>query len=194
MDRRLFTRLLIIFILSWSLLGAPLGAYAHGDEAHLELNTTQAGPGATIDLRGVGFDPESDITIMLVGAQRQLLLGAVSSDETGDFTQALSLPADLLPGAYEVRAADSHHSTSIPLNIIASAGAEEEGEQRGEEEPLLAPMPARAASVAPPSSQTPAASPLTAVAGEKSAAWLFVLLGTLALAGLALALKRRSVR
>jgi hypothetical protein len=37
---------------------------AHGGEAPLELNTTQASTGATIDLRGIGFDPDSTITII----------------------------------------------------------------------------------------------------------------------------------
>ena len=192
LHRQFTIRPLIFFFAAWFVFNTPLVASAHGGEAHLELNTTQASPVTTLDLRGVGFDPEGAILIMLVGAERQLLLGGVSADEAGDFNQALSLPVDLLPGAYEVRAADSHHSASIPLNITAGTGAEEQGAQRGEEEPLLAPMPTHAASVAPPSSQT--AAPQTEVAGQSSAAWLLLAVGTLAVAGMALALKRRSVR
>ena len=144
----------------WLALSAPLIASAHGGEAHLELDTTQAVPGTPIGLRGVGFEPESTIIIMLVGAERQLLLGSVSADEAGDFTQALPLPVDLLPGAYELRAADSHHSASIPLNVAPGAGSEEEGQQQGEDEPLLAPMPTQAIDTGY-SGTAPTAKPIT---------------------------------
>ena len=173
-------------------LSAPLIAYAHGGEARIELNVTQAGPGTTIDLRGVGFDPESAVTIMLVGADPPRLLGAATADEEGSFTQAVSLPVDLLPGAHEVRASDSHHSASALLTI-APAISSEENEQRDESEPLLAPFPTRVPdSIAATPATAPRAASQTAAVGKISAAWLLLPLGTLAVSGMALALRRRS--
>jgi hypothetical protein len=97
-----------------------------------------------VDVRGAGFAPDDSIIIMLLGADHPVSLGAVNADEEGNFTQVVSLPVDLLPGAHEVRASDSHHSASAPL-LIVPATSSEEGEQRDKSEPLLAPMPTQAA-------------------------------------------------
>ncbi len=100
---------------------------------------------------------------------------------------------DAVDGVYEVRVTDTHHVAGATVHIMTDLNGDEAGSQRAEEEPLLAPMPTRATGMILPSSQTSTAPP-TAAAGERSAAWLVLPLGTLALAGLALALKRRSVR
>jgi hypothetical protein len=55
MNRRLITQVRVIFITSWSLQVAPLSAYAHDDEAYIELNVTQAQPGMSIEVCGRGF-------------------------------------------------------------------------------------------------------------------------------------------
>ena len=154
MNRRLITRLLIIFVTSWSLLGAPLSAYAHDDEATIELNVTQAQPGMSIAIRGSGFEPGDAATIrlMLVSSDRPQVLGTATADDHGDLAQVVWLPADLTDGAYEVRVADTHHVATAVLSIVTDSSGDEEGSQRGEEEPLLAPMPARSASTAPANS------------------------------------------
>lgn len=87
----------------------PCAAFAHGGEVRIELNVTQASPGATIDLRGSGFEPGDTATIMLVSTERQQLLGSATTDDHGDLAQAVLLPMDLTNGAYEVRVADTHH-------------------------------------------------------------------------------------
>ena len=150
MNRRLITRLLIIFITSWSLLGAPLSAYAHDDEATIELNVTQAQPGMSIAIRGSGFEPGDATTIMpmLVSSDRPQVLGTATADDHGDLAQVVWLPADLTDGAYEVRAADTHHVATTLLSIVTDSSDDEENSQRGEDEPLLAPMPARSVSTA----------------------------------------------
>ena len=120
----------------WLALGAPLIAAAHGGEVRIELNVTQASPGVTIDLRSSGFEPGDTTTIMLVNAERQQLPGAATADDHGDLAWAVSLPIDLTTGAYEVRVADTHHMAAAPLNIVLDSSGDEEGGQRGEDEPL----------------------------------------------------------
>jgi hypothetical protein len=55
MNRRLITQVRVSFITSWSLLVAPLSAYAHDDEATIEINVTQAQPGMSIEVCGRDF-------------------------------------------------------------------------------------------------------------------------------------------
>ena len=78
---------------------------------------------------------------MLVNAERQRLLGAATADDHGDLAWAILLPIDLTNGAYEVHVADTHHVATAALNIVPYSSGDEEGSQRGEDEPLLAPMP-----------------------------------------------------
>jgi hypothetical protein len=100
---------------------------------------------------------------------------------------------DLVNGAYEVRVADMHHVAAVPLNIVPDSDGDEEGGQRGEDEPLLSAMPVNRSNAASAPS-TAAVAPQAAVAGESSAAWILLPVGTLAVAGMVLALRRRSVR
>lgn len=140
MNRKLITRLFIIFTIASLRLGVPLSASAHGDEATIDLNVTHAQPGMTIEVRGSGFEPGDITTIMLVSNDRPQVLGNITADDHGDLAQVVALPADLTDGAYEVRVADSHHVAIAELDVVTDASGEEGG-QRGEDEPLLAPMP-----------------------------------------------------
>jgi hypothetical protein len=76
------------------------------------------------------------------------VLGTATADDHGDLAHVVWLPADLANGAYEMRVADTHHVATAVLSIVTDSSGDEEGSQRGEEEPLLAPMPARAVSTA----------------------------------------------
>ena len=195
MNRRLMTRLLIVFITSFSILGVPLGAYAHDGPPRLELSTNQVNPGAVIEVRGINLAPEVPIVILLARDEYEVRLGEVMSDADGDFIQTVTLPLDLTEGDYTVRAAGKDQDPVSALLKIEGAALVEAGEQRGDEEPLLAPMPTRAPdSVAVTPATAPRAVPPTAVPGASSAAWLLLPLGALAVVGLALALRRRSMQ
>ncbi len=133
---------IIRFIVSLVILSLPLSAYAHDGEAHIELSITQAQPGMTIEVRGSGFEPGEITTIMLmlVGADRPQILGSAVADDHGVLAQVVSLPVQMTDGAYEVRVTDSHHMATAMLDIVAGSSGGEEGVQRDEDEPLLAPM------------------------------------------------------
>lgn len=151
---------IIPFVVSLVILSTPLSAYAHGGDVHIELNVTQAQPGMTIEVRGSGFEPGDTVTIMLMlaGTDRPQVLGSATADARGDLDQVVGLPGDVMDGVYEVRVADTHHVATATISIVADSISDEEGGQRGEEEPLLAPMPEQAARV--PSTQSVSA-PLT---------------------------------
>jgi len=194
LHHQLSIRAFIILFALWLAISAPLIASAHGGEVRIELNVTQASPGATIGLRGSGFEQGDTVTIMLVGANGQFLLGTANADGDGDLTHALLLPLDLASGAYEVRVADMHHAAAAPLNIVPDSSGDEEGSQRDEDEPLLATMPLPRRAIVPLSSQTAAAPTPTANARD-SLAWLLLLpVGTLVVAGTALIVKKRFAR
>ena len=182
----------VVILVILMITATPYAASAHGGKVRIELNVTQASPGATIDLRGNGFEPGDTTVIMLVNAERQQLLGAATADDHGDLAQAVLLPIDLTNGAYEVHVADTHHVATAALNIVPDSSGDEEGSQRGEDEPLLATMPLPRRAITPLSSQTAAAATPTANA-RGSSAWLLPV-GTLVVAGTALILKKRSAR
>jgi hypothetical protein len=144
------------FILALLILSFPLCAYAHDEEAYIELNVKQAQPGMTIEVRGHSFEPGDSTTIalMLVGTDRPQLLGQAAADDQGDLVQTVLLPLDVIEGAYEVRVTDSHHVATALLDIVAVSNSAEGGGQRNEEEPLLAPMPTSAAISTPAYSAT----------------------------------------
>lgn len=128
-----------------------LPAQAHEGPPRLELTTDRIPPGATLEVRGINLGADLSVTVWLSGAGREVQLGEVIGDAHGDFLRGFALPADLLTGAYVVRAVSSDGTIAdAPLNIEGApifAGEEERG-QRDRWEPLLAPMPARAAQVA----------------------------------------------
>ena len=171
----------------------PLKAYAHDGPPRLELSTVRTNPGAMIEVRGINLAPKASIVIVLVHNESEMQLGQVMSDAQGDFIQALALPVDLTEGDYTVRAVSPNQDPVSTLLKIEGAAMVEGGETRDESEPLLSAMPSNRSIAASAPSKTVTA-PQAAVVGESSVAWLVLPLGTLAVAGVALALRRRTVR
>jgi hypothetical protein len=175
------------------IVSLPLRAYAHDGPPRLELSMNRASPGAMIEVRGINLAPKASIVIVLVHNESEMQLGQVMSDAQGDFIQALALPVDLTAGDYTVRAVSQDQALVSTALKIEGAAMVEGGETRDESEPLLSAMPSNRSIAASAPSKTVTA-PQAAVIGESSAAWLVLPLGTLAVAGIALALRRRSVQ
>jgi len=55
-------------------------AFAHGGEPRLEISVERMNPGGIVDLRGVDFEPEEIITLMLVNSRSTISLGEVVAD------------------------------------------------------------------------------------------------------------------
>jgi len=117
--------------------------FAHGSEPRLEINPERLNPGAILEIRGVDFEVDEQIILILVGSQSETGLSTVAADADGVFLLSVSLPTDLVEGTYLIHATTDDHSLDSPPFTVwgsASLGGNEEG-QRTDEEGLLAPMP-----------------------------------------------------
>jgi len=142
-----FLLLAFIFVISFSFISSVI---AHGDDPRLEISPERVNPGGVVDVRGVGFEREEKITLMLVNPQKAIPFGEVAADIDGVFLQALSLPVDLPEGLYNFLAiTDDHNVTSPDLTIVGPPIDGESGGQgpRDEDDPLLSPMPTYASGV-----------------------------------------------
>lgn len=135
-------KIVLVVLFFARLLAAPLQVSAHGGLARLDLDVMRASPGATLNLRGSGFEQDGTITLWLIGMDK-IYLGTVTADFDGDLVTTVILPTDAGYGVYELRGIDIHHVAAVPLTIFPDV-QEVQGVQREIEEPLLAPMPTHA--------------------------------------------------
>jgi hypothetical protein len=148
-------RIAIALILALCTTVQPV--FAHSG-ARLEISATHLNPGGTLELRGAGFGSEEVLTVTLDGPAGRLSLPPVTADAEGGFIYLAVLPSDLAEGTYIVSASSPGRRVLSPPFLISgqpiSASADEQGEQREQEEPLLAPAPDF-------SQSTPAANPVS---------------------------------
>lgn len=117
---------------------------AHGGEPRLEISLEKLNPGGVIDLRGVDFESEELISLVLIGSGVEIQFDEITADSEGIFLQIITLPADLPEGTYYFRAVtDDHEILSPEILIQGSAIINKaiEGQRDEEDEPLFAPMP-----------------------------------------------------
>lgn len=139
MISRLFAYLPAFFFLFCSV--GP--AFAHGEEPRLEISPETLNPGSTLEIRGVGFELEGEVVLVIAGAPTNIPAGRVTADVEGGFLIAINLPSDLAEGTYSIHATSGDHAVaSPPFQVWGSAMVEEGADGRREEaDGLLAPMP-----------------------------------------------------
>jgi len=161
MKFRFFTLAVLVFHLIFL---QTSGVFAHGDEPRLEISVDRMNPGGVVDVRGVDFEFEEVITLMLVSSQTAIPFGEIVADTEGVFLQTIILPVDLAEGTYNFLAiTDDHNITSPDLTVQGPAVvAEGEGGQglRDDDDPLLAPMPTFAPGVVPGGVVPPTVQPM----------------------------------
>jgi hypothetical protein len=174
-------------------------ALAHGGEPRLEISMERLSPGGVVDVRGVEFDYEELVTLALIGSEKDIVVGEITTNVEGEFTHIAVLPSDLAEGTYYFRATTSHHwAISPPLTVWGIAYIEGGGQgPRDEDDGLLAPMPMFAPGVVPEGVSQPAAQLVhqeTYVSNRKFAVFvvlgLFVTIGVLGALGLRVLRKR----
>ena len=189
--------LLTIFLVALLLLAlrAP-AALAHDGPPRIELNTAQTTSGAELEVRGVNVAPEQPVTLSLVGDGVEYALGTVVGDVHGDFVVGVRLPDEAVAGAYTVRAFGANRVMLGAALTLLGTAAEEGGEQRGADEPLLAPMPSPqpATAAAPRPAALPQPRPVAASTGPVARWWALVLVGIALAAGLFVVVRSRSGR
>lgn len=161
MKKILFAILSITSLFFATLLTHPV--FAHGDEPRLEISLERVNPGGVIDVRGVDFEPEEAITLMLVNSGTAIPLGEMTADTDGIFLQIVEVPADLAEGTYNFLAITDDHNITSPDLIVQGPPVIAEGEggqgPRDEDDGLLAPMPTYAPGVVPGGVSQPVAQP-----------------------------------
>jgi hypothetical protein len=189
----------IAIALFLSILHMPPTARAHDGPPRLELTAERLNPGATLDVRGINIAAEQPVTLALVGIGAEYALGTVMGDEHGDFKLIVGVPAEAAVGAYNIRAfAPNRVVVAVPLILAGSPIPVEGGEQRDQDEPLLAPMPqlqdsSRSQPQPALTSQQPTA-PAAPAKAPSAVAWWGAALAALGVAAiLALVLRRRAV-
>ena len=145
---------------------------SHGDEPRVEISSDRITPGGVIEVRGVDFEREEQVTLMLVSGNSAIPFGEVTADAEGIFLQVVTIPVDLSEGTYNFLAiTDDHNVTSPDLVVQGSPILDEGGGQgpRDEEDGLLVPMPTyppgfvpggvSPATVAPAAQEQPSSNP-----------------------------------
>jgi len=125
--------------------------FAHGGEPRLEISAERLNPGSALEIRGVDFEFEEEITLALIGSQIVVPLSTVIGDAEGIFLLTITLPLDLAEGIYIIRATTDDHIVDSPQITVWGIAAQEGGGHgpRDDDDSLLAPMPTSAAGVVP---------------------------------------------
>ena len=141
--KRIVLRFLIFTIALAFCLATKFTVSAHAGEPRLEISIDRLNPGGVLDVRGVAFDYEEVVTLVLMSSQAQISLGEIVANLDGEFNHIVTLPTDLTEGTYYIRGTTAHHWTiSPPLTVWGTALGEGGGQgERDEDDGLLAPMP-----------------------------------------------------
>jgi len=128
-------------------------AHAHGDDPRLEISPERINPGGVVDVRGVDFEREESVTLLLVNGQTAIPFGEIVADVDGVFLQSVIVPVDLPQGTYNFLAITDDHNVTSPDFLVQGPPILTDGGGgqglRDEDDPLLAPMPTFAPGVAP---------------------------------------------
>lgn len=109
------------------LLVLPTVVSAHGGTELVVGGTPQVD--GSIELTGEGFDPNATVRVELQRANAAPIdLGSVQTDEEGDWSATLHVPADAAPGLYQVVATGEDESASAEVTLLAAAGGGPAGE------------------------------------------------------------------
>lgn len=112
------------------LLGLPARAVAH-DEGVLKLASRNLAAGSTIRFAGEKFSRKTSLALVLVGTLGRFEVGKVQTDSAGAFTQELTVPADLRPGAYRLVALAPDGDEAATLDVTVLAAEESVVEEAG---------------------------------------------------------------
>ncbi len=135
--RRRTTRTTLATLAALLALGAGL-ARADGGRS-VAVKPLAARPGDPITVTGAGLGASRQVEIRLVGQGLDLDLGELAAAADGDFEGTLTLPPDLRPGTYQLRAVgDGAEATQLTL---LPAGATAPAEPTMGAESLVAPRP-----------------------------------------------------
>jgi len=170
---------------------------AHVEDPRLDISVERINPGGVVDVRGVAFDYEESVTLVLIGSQPDIPLGEITANLEGEFVYSVALPSDLVEGTYYIRATTSHHwALSPPLTVWGTAIVEGGGQgPRDDDDGLLAPVPTYPPGVVPGGVVPPTVQPLSTTSESASSSNLTAItLVVLLIAGVLVVYGLRIVR
>lgn len=108
-----------------ALLLWPAGPLGGHEEAVLESSATSVPAGGALELQGRDFTGGESYVLRLLGALREYELGEVKPADDGTFSLRLRIPADVVPGSYQLVAVapDGDVSARLDLVILDAAAA-----------------------------------------------------------------------
>jgi hypothetical protein len=108
-----------------ALLAAPVAASASsGLPATLTMYPEAAGPGATVELVGLDFPAAQSVAVELAAAGSTAPMLTATTEDGGYFRAVLTLPSDLAPGSWELRAAAADGSAAAHAFVAVPAAAD----------------------------------------------------------------------
>jgi hypothetical protein len=145
---RLLRTLVILFgLLAASTLGATQ-ALAHGQS--VTTDPTSGGPDTIISVKGEQLGGNRDIPVVLIGMGKEIALGSAMSTPQGAIDAQFTLPNDLVPGSYVLRAkgkedADADFTVMAAPNVSSTniGSASIAGDQMQQASPAPSEVPAR---------------------------------------------------
>ena len=135
-----------VFVILFSLIFTQK-VFAHGGEPRLEISAERLIPGSLLEIRGVEFEFEEEVSLALIGTQYELPLSTVTADTDGIFLLTITLPADLIEGTYVIRATTDDHAVESAKLTVSGTPDLGGGERSEQEDGLLSPMPTSAANI-----------------------------------------------
>ena len=148
------------------LMTAPVAA--HG-ELVFQLGAERAAPGDVVEVRGdIGAGDSVEIALISKADGARRSIATLTDVEEGHFQSYVTIPADLPAGDYLVEAGSESIAVRAPLAVVGFADLGG-GEQRDQDETLLAPVPSNRAGYAVET--PPAGAPIGPVAAGGRESW-----------------------
>ncbi len=98
----------------------PARVAAHGG-ASVAVSPTTAAPGDQIQVDVKGYENSILVSITLEGVSGSIPLGTVTTDASGDAMTSVTIPANVKPGSYGVKAVGGDDNEAADLSIRAPA-------------------------------------------------------------------------
>jgi hypothetical protein len=106
------------------LLVSPMAALAaSGLPATITMTPTESGPGSSVEIVGLDFPGSQAIELQLTTTAGPLHLGTATTEEGGYFRHALTLPSDVAPGFWELRATAPDGAVAVHIFEATVAGS-----------------------------------------------------------------------
>ena len=101
MRRCIRTTAALVMLMATLAIGSGT-AWAHGQS--VSVDPASARPGDTITIVGKELGGNRDVGIVLMGMGKEVVLGTTKATPQGEISAQMTLPAELAPGSYQLRA------------------------------------------------------------------------------------------